>query len=208
MSAKLLPSNATALERAVADSTASPLDPSVLRTLWSADHCPAPLLPYLAWAMSVDGWAYALTDAQRRQLIRESLALHRKKGTPWAIQRALGILGFAEARLIEHPPGAHWAEFDVQLMLRNAEDQAAVGNALSVIDLWKPQRSHLRRLAAIQQVPGTLKVAAATCLGETSRVMPYQLRLLSAPSLPLTLAATTTLVEVLRIRPRGAPLSR
>ncbi|QDQ24927.1 phage tail protein I [Chitinimonas arctica] len=208
MSAKLLPSNATALERAVADSTASPLDPSVLRTLWSADHCPAPLLPYLAWAMSVDGWAYALTDAPRRQLIRESLALHRKKGTPWAIQRALGILGFAEARLIEHPPGAHWAEFDVQLMLRNAEDQAAVGNALNVIALWKPERSHLRRLAAIQQVSGTLKVAAATCLGETSRVMPYQLRRLSAPPLLLYLAATTTLVEVLRIRPRGAPLSR
>ncbi|QDQ27705.1 phage tail protein I [Chitinimonas arctica] len=201
--ARLLPPNATALERAVADSTATPLDPSVLRTLWSADHCPAPLLPYLAWAMSVDGWEFAQTDAQRRQLVRESLALHRRKGTPWAVKRALDIIGFDNARLDEHPAAAHWAEFDLAVVVEDRPlDDAAVADALRMVALFKAERSHLRRFQAIQRVRGPLYVAAASCLGETIRVMPYQPRDLQLPRLPFTVGAAITLVEVVHIRPR------
>ncbi|MEO1766801.1 phage tail protein [Thiobacter aerophilum] len=48
----------------------------------------------------IEGGRFAATDDERRRLIRESIALHRKKGTPWAIRRALAQIG-VEAELIE-----------------------------------------------------------------------------------------------------------
>ena len=77
-SADLLPPNSTALERALAEA-GSPRDinPEVIRTLWSAEHCPPECLPYLAWSLSVDFWELATTDAQRRELIRGAIQWHR-----------------------------------------------------------------------------------------------------------------------------------
>ncbi len=67
------------------------------------DTVPAPYLPELGRQLHVmppEGWQFAATDDERRRLIRESIALHRKKGTPWAVRRALAQLGI-EAELIE-----------------------------------------------------------------------------------------------------------
>ncbi|MBI3143824.1 MAG: phage tail protein I, partial [Pseudogulbenkiania sp.] len=88
MSAQLLPPNRTALEAALADILTIDLDPSVIRTLWDSDRCPSSLLPWLAWAVSVDSWELANTDADRRALIRRSIELHRHKGTAWAAEEA------------------------------------------------------------------------------------------------------------------------
>ena len=47
----ILPPNATALERALADAGARLSDvPVVVRELWNPDACPAAHLPWLAWA--------------------------------------------------------------------------------------------------------------------------------------------------------------
>jgi len=64
---------------------------------------PAAFLPELArqlHIMGIEGWRFAETDADRRRLIRESIALHRKKGTPWAIRRALAQIG-VDAEIVE-----------------------------------------------------------------------------------------------------------
>lgn len=64
---------------------------------------PAAYLPELArqfHVMGIEGWIFTADDADRRRLIRESIALHRKKGTPWAVRRALDQLGI-EAEIIE-----------------------------------------------------------------------------------------------------------
>ena len=55
MSRDLLPANATPLERALAETTARLSDVAVpIRDLWSPENCPTELLPWLAWALSVD----------------------------------------------------------------------------------------------------------------------------------------------------------
>jgi phage tail P2-like protein len=67
------------------------------------ESVPAEWLPELGrqfHIMSLEGWQFAATDADRRRLIRESIAIHRKKGTPWAVKRALSKIG-VEADLIE-----------------------------------------------------------------------------------------------------------
>lgn len=86
----LLPPSATAQERALDLTTARIGDvPVPLRTLWDADTCPAALLPWLAWALSVDVWDPTWTDLQKRQAIKDSVSIHRRKGTAGALYTAL-----------------------------------------------------------------------------------------------------------------------
>lgn len=61
------------------------------------------LLPVLAYGWHVtdlEGWRLADTPDKRRQLLRRAIALHRRKGTPWAIKEALKQVGF-EVEIID-----------------------------------------------------------------------------------------------------------
>lgn len=90
MSDHLLPPNATAAERAMALSVKRVSDvPLPVGDLWNPGTCPAAVLPWLAWALSVDIWDANWTETQKRAAIAESVAIHRKKGTVWASRRAL-----------------------------------------------------------------------------------------------------------------------
>lgn len=94
MSDTLLPSSATAQERALESATARVSDvPVLVREHWNPDTCPAAQLPWLAWAFSVDEWDPNWTDAQKRAAIQASVGVHRTKGTPGAMKRALAPLG-------------------------------------------------------------------------------------------------------------------
>lgn len=99
---KLLPPNATPLEVRTATALAA-VDalPIPIRDYWNPDKCPAPLLPYLAAEVSVDGWELAESDDARRALIKSAIALHQKRGTPWAIREVIRRLGFGEVALVE-----------------------------------------------------------------------------------------------------------
>jgi phage tail P2-like protein len=52
----LLPPNATASEIALDDSTARLSVVVDIEKLWNVATCPVALLPWLAWALSVDEW--------------------------------------------------------------------------------------------------------------------------------------------------------
>lgn len=74
----------------------------------TADTCPAPMLPWLAWARSVDWWELAESEGQQRALIKASYRLHQRKGTPWAIKEALNVLGFGDSTIIERATGRRY----------------------------------------------------------------------------------------------------
>lgn len=101
--ATLLPPSSTPLERALDQTAAVRLSalPSVVASLWNADTCPAPLLPYLAWAMSVDEWNDGWGVDKKRAVIKESRYIHQHKGTLSAIKRALTAIGQPGATVIE-----------------------------------------------------------------------------------------------------------
>lgn len=103
VSQSLLPPASTPFERAMEATPAARLAalPAVVSSLWKADTCPAPLLPYLAWAVSVDEWDERWSDDRKRAVIRESRLIHQQKGTPAAIRRALASLGQPDAGIIE-----------------------------------------------------------------------------------------------------------
>lgn len=97
----LLPPSSSVLERSIADALALNIDPSVLKTLWNPATCPANLLPWLAWTLSVDGWELAESEEARRDLLMGAVAIHKQKGTPSAIRNMIRRLGFGEVDLIE-----------------------------------------------------------------------------------------------------------
>lgn len=91
MAGRLLPPSASPLEvrleQAMAhfeDGREVPID-----TLWDPARCPAPLLPWLAWALGVRHWDTAWSVPTQRRVIAASIGLHRIEGTYGAISDAL-----------------------------------------------------------------------------------------------------------------------
>ena len=99
----ILPPNASRTERAFDLAYAARLAAvrSVVPTLWNADTCPASLLPWLAWALSVDDWDADWPEQIKRTACRDAIDIHEHKGTPAAIKRALAVRGHGDAILIE-----------------------------------------------------------------------------------------------------------
>ncbi|TMP30384.1 phage tail protein I [Pseudoalteromonas rubra] len=67
----------------------------LLRAIWDPMLCPASLLPWLAWAMSVDEWDETWSETLKRRVICDAFAVHQYKGTPYALQKALDSLNIA-----------------------------------------------------------------------------------------------------------------
>ncbi|YCH19836.1 phage tail protein I [Pseudomonas sp. D1-3] len=90
----LLPPNATALERAVEQLQARSATVDVpLRELWNPDTCPAALLPWLAWTLSLDGWQPYWPEAVKRERIRAAVEIQRRKGTAKSVRDVVRSFG-------------------------------------------------------------------------------------------------------------------
>lgn len=96
----LLPPNTSPLERNLEQAMRFDL-PVPIRELWSIEECPEHLLPWLGWSLGVDFWHLADTPRKRRDLIKNAIAWHKKRGTPWAVKQALATLGYQVEELIE-----------------------------------------------------------------------------------------------------------
>jgi phage tail P2-like protein len=137
--------------------------------LYDFDHAPASALIHLAEQFNLlgdAGWDLADTEPMKRALLKEAIALHRFKGTPWSMKRVLALLGFGTAVLEEgwvnvaryngaatfdgvalYGDGArHWAEydvvFDVPVQIAQAKKLAAV------LSRYAPARCHLRKMVS------------------------------------------------------------
>lgn len=114
-----------------------------VRHLWNPDTCPPALLAYLECSMSVHGDAVEFSETQRRNFIKRSLDIHRKKGTIGSIKAVVEALGYRLATIngIREGTDGHWANFrivmDSPLSIANA-------NALEkLIERTAPLRCNL-----------------------------------------------------------------
>ncbi len=62
--------------------------------------CPAWVLPWLAWGLSVDTWDADWSEADKREAVASSIDLHRHKGTRMSVEQVLGRFDQL-ARLVE-----------------------------------------------------------------------------------------------------------
>ncbi len=90
----LLPPNATPLEQAMEKGmeqiSTIPVQNDIL---WNADNCPAPFLPFLGWALSVDNWDSSWSEEIKRRVIKNAFKIQQYKGTTGSMKDALNALG-------------------------------------------------------------------------------------------------------------------
>lgn len=101
MNNDLLPPSASDFMRNVAAASQILTEMAVdLNTLWDAEKCPVDLLPFLAWALSVDRWDKRWSEQTKRQVIKSAWLIHRQKGTIAALHRVVEPFGYL-LRVIE-----------------------------------------------------------------------------------------------------------
>lgn len=130
----LLPNNASPLEERLEQVSARiGAVPVAIRDVWDPETCPAHMLPWLAWALSVDEWEPSWPVDRQRAVVSASVSVHRRKGTLAAVRQAITAAGLGDASVregfgpndfdgtydydaaIAYEAGGHWAEYEVML---------------------------------------------------------------------------------------------
>jgi len=174
----LLPPSATPSEIALSLATSrigmSSADPGIDK-LWDPWNCASSLLPWLAWAVSVDEWDSSWPEAIKRQVIADSLALHRHDGTRWALERALIMTGFPQAKLTEwFEYGGDPFYFRVAIDLLDTGIDEAVWQKLDDrLNRYKNARSWLDRLELWLSARGSANYALNCSGSELLTVWPW-----------------------------------
>jgi len=100
--ASLLPSNASAAERATEQAAARlGAVPLPLREVTDPDACPPALLPWLAWSWGIDEWDDGWSEDVKRGSVRNAYAIHAHKGSVQSIRAVLASAGYGDAVIIE-----------------------------------------------------------------------------------------------------------
>ena len=156
----ILPVRAGPIERAVLTAELvrmSFANPEQIATIYDPARCPAALLPWLAFALSVDRWEDTWPEEIKRAVIAASPAIHRLKGTVASIRAALNVFGFRSAVVewwMTEPPGEPGTfvvdVFVGQTLTPDDEDLFSATNqraAVGAVEATKPvTRSHSLRL--------------------------------------------------------------
>lgn len=171
---RLLPVGSSPLEVAAAKACADLVRvPVPLRDLWNPATCPANLLPYLAWAFSVDSWDENWPEALKRKAVSDAFYIHRRKGTVAAVRRVIETFGYqmeiAEWWLTQGEPGTFQLIIDV-----NAEG-ATNGQREEmerIVSYTKPCSRHLTHLSMRTTTTGVTHIGACFYDGDELTIYP------------------------------------
>lgn len=182
----LLPHNATDQERAldlttarirdIADPQADGAGRDRIRNLWSADNCAPDLLPWLAWALSVDAWDPEWSENQKRETVRRAIEVQRIKGTIGAVRRGLGAIGIEALVLEWHRQETPGTPYTYQIFFdanSNAETIADILDAIGTVENLKSLRSHMEFAQVAVSSTADVTVAAAVSVGSEIVVSRY-----------------------------------
>lgn len=176
----LLPPNAKQLEQLAAEALAQiERVPVPIRDLLNPDRCPVLLLPYLAWAFSVDRWDSEWSEATKRQVIKGSYFIHSRKGTIGALRRVVEPLGYLIEivewfkTVPEGVPGTFALKVGV---LDTGITEEMYQELERLIDDAKPVSRHLTGLAISLESQGDLNIAVSLYEGDEIDVYPPVMR--------------------------------
>ena len=131
--------------------------------IYDIDNVDAEALPHLAQQFNVfgrRGWNLASTEAEKRELVKQAIELHRRAGTPYAIKLAMASVGYPNTTVQENPPlyyngawsydgiesysGIRWFGFIVTLdPVQSQVSSELVDEIVGLIEEWKNVRSQL-----------------------------------------------------------------
>ncbi len=111
--------------------------------------------------LGIKGWNAAVTEQQKRDLLKQAIELHRYKGTVYAIRRAIQGVGYYDITIIEGGGnmyngaflynglitygGGNWATFRVILDIGDSKgiNTIETNEAIALINEYKNARSKL-----------------------------------------------------------------
>lgn len=164
----LLPPNSSALERALEKVTARiSAVPIPAPDIIDADLCPEALLPWLAWAFSVDNWKSYWPLHVKRARVRDAIKIQRKKGTANSVREVVATFGGAielKEWWQQDPAGVpHTFAMVITLASNNGESVSAqfVDDVIAEVNLAKPVRSHFTFTQGVSAVSRIGVVAVA-----------------------------------------------
>jgi len=153
----ILPPNSTELERALEQLLDVRIDAIdvPLRDLWRAETCPEHLLPWLAWALSVDQWSPDWPLHIRRARVAAAIAIQRIKGTAQSVTDVVQSFGgnVVIREWFERNPPAIPHTFSLTVSLSGAAGAAPTASfidaVIAEVRRTKPARSHFDFTVAI-----------------------------------------------------------
>ncbi|HHI2207730.1 TPA: phage tail protein I [Klebsiella pneumoniae] len=174
MNSTLLPPSSTAWMRSTEAATAKLSGITVaIRTLWTPTACPVDLLPYLAWALSVDRWDKDWPPERKIAVIQRSYWLHRRKGTRAAVRRVIEDMGFsatfAEWFDVGDEPGTFRLEIDLNDI---GITEPMIYELERIIGDAKPVSRHISQLTLSASAYGTAYAGVVIADGEVITVYP------------------------------------
>ncbi|EQB4445670.1 MAG: phage tail protein I [Pluralibacter gergoviae] len=170
----LLPPSSSAWLRSAEAGTARLSGITVaIRTLWTPTACPVDLLPYLAWALSVDRWDRSWPADKKIASIQQSYWIHRRKGTRAAVRRVIEGMGFsatfAEWFDVGDPPGTFRLEIDVQSVGVTPKTLDELNRLISDA---KPVSRHLSQVTMAANISGNVWAGLAFVDGDEITIFP------------------------------------
>lgn len=207
MSTDLLPTSATAQERALSNATARIGDINVpIDTLWNPWTCPEALLPWLAWALSVDVWDSSWSETQKRATIAASVQVHRIKGTRGAVRHALDALGYAVSLYEWFEDSPEGDPYTFRLVVEVDDrgiDDALYSTLENVVNRAKNTRSHLSGISVAAKSAGTVYAGSAVVMGDALSVSPWAITSRTNES-PLYVGSGLAVYDILTVSPLEA----
>lgn len=171
--------NSVSLERAF-EAVLSDSLPVPIRDVWNPATCPAALLPWLAFGLSIDTWAADWPEAVKRERIRAAIDIQRRKGSVKSVRDIVSVFGgqLALREWWQTEPKGVPHTFEVALNLNGATGAPATADYIdAVIDeirRTKPVRSHFEFIQG-------LSVSASIGIKAVARVAVYARLRLTAP---------------------------
>jgi phage tail P2-like protein len=139
------------------------------------DKAPENILPWLAWALSVDDWSDNWPEEIRRNVIKASVEIHRHKGTIGALKRALQAFNCSNIKIEEwFDYGANPYYFRVSFDVVEPEfDVNIIAEVQKVIESTKNTRSHLEILkASLSAKTGLMYIGSVIIAKEVTFLSP------------------------------------
>ena len=126
---------------------------------------PEDVLDALAWQLHVDFYEpVGFSVEKKRALILQSIAWHRHKGTPWAVQQVVSA-AFANAEVLEwFDYGGQPGYFKVRT-IDTLTDHEAYQNLIRAINTVKNTRSHLEAIQVEREATCNLYAGAVALKG-------------------------------------------
>lgn len=110
-----------------------------------------------------ESYRFAGTTEQKRELVRNSLILHKTKGTKYAVERVCNILDMKEAKLTEwFEDGGEPYTFKINANAFDGLNEETIRLLYAMIDEFKNIRSHVAVFEFNNTTYGTISMAAVT----------------------------------------------